>query len=208
MRLEHLDDTELRRMAGQEDTVDLRVDRRPITRGEEVMNSYGENLGDGRLLTEWGFLEQDSTGGSITFELEELGLGGQRWVNMSAKGWEVQLVQPGEDDDDPLLCLPPDDKPWNLDLDGEGTLSVNVWAVLFLGEAAEGDDAAVVKRSIEQLLRAWRAIGEDDCEGPVVLRKDVFMAVERVVAVLGSRLEILHGAEKPLEELFEQRDVS
>jgi len=210
-RLEHLDDDERRRIQATDDTVDLRVDRRAIRRGEEVLNSYGENLGDGRLMTEWGFLEEGSTGGSISFGLEELGPGGQRWVNMSARGWEVSLGKAGEEDDDPLICLPPDDKPWSLDLDAEGTLGVNVWAVAYLGVAAElrdGDDAEAVKRSLRELLGAWAEIGEDDCNGPVRISREVFTAVGRVTALFQTRLAALYAADKTIDQLFEQRDVS
>lgn len=208
-RLDHLEDDERRRIAITDDTVDLRVDRRTIDRGEEVLNSYGENLGDGRLLTEWGFIEEDSTGGSISFDLEELGPGGQRWVNMSARGWEVSLGGAGEDDDDPLLFIPPDDKPWSLDLDAEGTLSVNIWALAYLGvqDYTEAGDEAMTKRSIAELLKAWKEIGEDDCEAPVRMAAEVYGAVERVVALFETRLAALHGASGTIEQLFEQRQV-
>jgi hypothetical protein len=55
VRLEHLTLAEKSRIKNDDDTVDMYVEL-PVRRGREVMNSYGDGIGEARLLVEWGFV--------------------------------------------------------------------------------------------------------------------------------------------------------
>lgn len=55
LRLEHLGEHERMRVQGEVDTVDMYIESR-VRSGREVMNSYGDDLGEARLLVEWGFV--------------------------------------------------------------------------------------------------------------------------------------------------------
>ncbi|OCF36650.1 hypothetical protein I316_01903 [Kwoniella heveanensis BCC8398] len=72
-RLAHLGEREIERIGREEDSVDMRVER-PVVKGEEVWNCYGEGLGDAKLLVEWGFISGDFAGEGLTWNMEDLGL--------------------------------------------------------------------------------------------------------------------------------------
>lgn len=54
-RLAHLDPNARQTIGKGRDTVDMYVEW-PLRKGQEVFNSYGENIPDSRLLVEWGFV--------------------------------------------------------------------------------------------------------------------------------------------------------
>lgn len=54
-RLEHVSPAEVERIEHEPDTVDMYVEW-GVPAGREVMNSYGEKIGEARLLVEWGFV--------------------------------------------------------------------------------------------------------------------------------------------------------
>jgi len=205
-RLEHLSEKELKRLSTEPDTVDLRIDKRRIRKGEEVLNSYGDNMGDGRLLTEWGFVEEDSTGGVISFSVDELGTGAQKWMEMvqaGEMGWADQMVH----DDEQLIGPSPEERPLGLTLDTEGVMSVHIFAVLLLGQTTQNDNDTV-KRSVEELRNAWSASEEEDFEGPLEMTRTTFAAVGEAYKLLETRLASLNRSDLRMDDLYEMRDVS
>ncbi|WVQ98792.1 hypothetical protein IAU59_005923 [Kwoniella sp. CBS 9459] len=101
-RLAHLGEREIARIGREEDSVDMRVER-PVIRGEEVWNCYGEGLGDARLLVEWGFISGDFTGEGLTWGVNELvlGLGLVSGTDVgSARGDDGGEHDEDEEDDD------------------------------------------------------------------------------------------------------------
>ncbi|WWD15969.1 hypothetical protein CI109_100393 [Kwoniella shandongensis] len=156
-RLSHLGDWERRRVEHEVDTVDMRVERR-VGNGEEVWNSYGEGLGDGRLLVEWGFIGEEFVGDGLIWDLEDLGLGiakeegEEEWEDMLdqlGEGWNERNrkmdndTNPDVDDNDSddsddfdddhetLLCRQSRSNPHLLNLDQSGRISINLFAVFW-----------------------------------------------------------------------------
>lgn len=203
-RLEHLPDLERRRLAREEDTVDLRIDRQEVKAGEEVFNSYGENMGDGRLLVEWGFVEADSVGGNITFSPEELGMNTERWVQLLEDGLpNIEL----DDQEDRLVGPAPEDRPWSLALDTEGAICVTVIIGLTHGASSQSTPASLsdlhgVVKEIEQ-LNAVQSTGENAPVDPMTVH-----VIKGVVNLLSTRLAALFRPDLSIDQLFDLRDVS
>jgi len=179
-----------------------------IRRGEEVYNSYGENMGDGRLLTEWGFVEEDSTGGLITFDIEEMGAGARKWMQM-AQGGEMGWVDDIgiDDEDEQLIDLPPNDRPLGLTLDTEGVLSIHVFAIVYLDQPAL-QTGVTVRAAVEELRNAWMASEDENFDEPIEMKSSTFEAVTRIYQLLDKRLNSLNRSHLPMEDLYQLRDVS
>lgn len=206
-RLEHLSDKERKRLSAEPDTVDLRVDKRKIRQGDEVYNSYGDNMGDGRLLTEWGFVEEDSTGGIMTFSLEELETGTQQWMEMVQRGEMEWVDRLPVDDEEQLVAPPPDERPLGLTIDTDGVMSVHVFAIILLGRSTT-HTSDTVKRGVEELRSAWTASEDETFDEPIEMSRSTFDAVEQVYTLLGKRLASLNRSSLPMEDLYDLRDVS
>lgn len=200
-RLEHLPELEQRRLAKEEDTVDLKTDWNSVKKGEEVFNSYGENMGDGRLLVEWGFVEEDSTGGNVTFLPEELGNGVQPWQELL----EVHV----DEDEDRLIGQAPADRPWSLALDTEGAIGINVIAAIALGmvDTPIAAPSESIQQVVSEIESVWRKI-EDDEDVDASASLITISVVHFVVDLLEKRLTALFRPDLSLEQLFNMRNVS
>ena len=221
-RLEHLPETERQKLENEVDTVDLRVDRQCVDKGDEVLNSYGEKMGQGRLLVEWGFVEENSAGSNITFALEDLGgneLAQHAWTQLFEQDDWKEMLQGMEDTlgacediDDRLIRLSPD-RPDMFELDQNGQLSINAFAQLYFTlqlnqESKEaGPHIASIVRKIES---TWEATSKDMEDNPTggFLSDTVKSLVIGVVDMLDKRIGRMQRPGLPLDALFDMRDVS
>jgi hypothetical protein len=205
-RLEHLPSDARDRLETEVDTVDLRVDRRKVRLGSEVFNSYGENMGDGRLLSEWGFIEQDSIGGNVSFTLEELGRGGEMWMKMAEAGLINLTIDRGEGR---LIGPQPADRPWTLVIDVDGTISVDLFAIIVVGELANEEGMEeVVQQTVCQVESAAKTLDEeDDHPSTVSFNDSTAKVVEQIIRLVEGRLKALYKADVGLDELFTLQDV-
>lgn len=92
-RLEHLSHGIRKRIESESDCVEMRLERSVAAAGE-VFNSYGEGIGDARLLVEWGFVEGEFAGDGITWEVDEVLQPLQRDVRDEVRAiWEEVIAR-------------------------------------------------------------------------------------------------------------------
>jgi hypothetical protein len=70
-RLGHLNPITRARIQEEEDTIEMRAER-SVGEGEEIMNTYGKAIGDGKLLVDWGFVGGEYAGPGLEWDLDEL----------------------------------------------------------------------------------------------------------------------------------------
>ncbi|WVN85318.1 uncharacterized protein L203_100463 [Cryptococcus depauperatus CBS 7841] len=136
-RLRHLSETEIIKLGEEEDTIDMRVERR-VEKGEEVFNTYGQ-VGDGRLLTEWGFIGEEFADHGLTWYVEDVKTVMQAPL-VDSVDWEklfsqlLHWISASKLDtfDDSILCPPVLSCPNLLNLDQNGRVSVNVFFVFWV----------------------------------------------------------------------------
>ena len=167
----------------------MRVERE-IQEGEEVFNSYGD-MGDGRLLVEWGFVEEGFAGDGLTWEIDELGGHGRvksLWAELVERD-EFHLApktasssrhgkgprESGTDGEDErqeeegrLLSPTLENKPGLLNLSQSGEVSINLWAYTHLKQICEQEPGldieqaeSKIRRSADELETVWSRIQAD-----------------------------------------------
>jgi hypothetical protein len=230
-RLESLPKHERNRIESEPDYVEMRMES-TVRKGEQVFNSYGDSMNDGRLLVEWGFVEEDSAGGDLTFDLEA-DLGGDTaasevWGQLDAEGiLDDEAPDPGDqngDQEDRLInSNSGGSAPFRLNQDGQLSLGV-IAQVLFTlkpidpeGESPMHRAGECLKLLVRDLERAWACAQDDeaptetshDAQGEHVdlLDETARKVVARIVAVLDARLARMFRADLDLDELFTLRDV-
>ena len=202
-RLEHLPESELRRLESEPDTVDLRVDRRAISAGEQVFNSYGDDMGDARLLVEWGFVEEDSAEVRVSFDIDELGPGFRIWNDLHESVHRFASSAPPEHEDS-LIRLSTGDNIFEIDPDGK--FSIHLFASVLFGVLGPEKSSLRQLKSAAVYLERWAATEEIDrgsleAEGPMV---DTGRAI---LGLLDRRLGALYGGQGGIEQLFAEREV-
>ncbi|WVW83011.1 hypothetical protein I302_105027 [Kwoniella bestiolae CBS 10118] len=235
-RLLHLLPREISRIEEEEnDTIELRVERPLVeaggTGGEmEVWNSYGDNLGDAKLLVEWGFISEEYTGDGIMWDLEGLGLGLGRegmeevWemVDECARIMENDSVVSRNDEakdknEETLLCAQSEHNPRMLSLDQSGRLSINIFSMLWLNhsglsssEEEEGLNVPSLVRAIKAVEDLWRTInddGEADLARLEGIHDKMIRVVRGIIDLLNRRKKSMYRPELSPERLFEMRDA-
>lgn len=202
-----------------------------VRKGEQVFNSYGDSMNDGRLLVEWGFVEEDSAGGDLTFDLEA-DLGGDTaasevWGQLDAEGvLDDEAPNPGDqhgDQEDKLIASNPGvSAPFRLNQDGQLSLGV-IAQVLFTlkpidseGKLSTHQAGECLKLLVRDLERGWARAQDEapteislDAQGEHValLDETARKAVARIVEILDGRLARMFRADLGLDELFTIRDV-
>jgi len=226
-RLAHVDPHSREMMGREIDTVDMRSERM-VGCGEEVMNSYGKGIGDGRLLVEWGFLEGEFTGNGIEWTVAEL-LGDDSDEGRAMRGVFDEIIKRGivalelypdhdldldhdmEDDNEKLIGPPnttstkscdPDEPILNLNHNGQ--ISLNVWTALFLQSCRRASfeelETAIVS-SVTELETA--NIAPKPAMDPTTMS-----TCQKVITLLKQRLDGMYRSTMSMEELLDRRDVS
>jgi hypothetical protein len=202
-----------------------------VRKGEQVFNAYGDSMNDGRLLVEWGFVEEDSAGGDLTFDLES-DLGGDSaasevWGQLDAEGI-LDDEAPGPEDQygDPEAKLINSNSgvsaPFRLNQDGQLSLGV-IAQVLFTLKPIDPEGESPMHRAgeslrimVRDLERGWaRAQDEAPTETSLeaqgehvdLLDETAQKVVTRIVEILDGRLARMFRADLSLDELFTMRDV-
>lgn len=226
-RLAHVDPHSRVMMGREIGTVDMRSERM-VECGEEVMNSYGKGIGDGRLLVEWGFLEGEFTGNGIEWTVAEL-LGDESNEGRATRGVFDEIIKSGvvalelypdhdlhldedlEDDNEKLIGPPittstksgdPDGP--ILNLNNNGQISLNIWIALFLQScrrtSCEELESAIVS-SVTEVETA--NIAPKSAMDPTTMS-----ICQKVITLLEQRLDGMYRSTMSMEELLDRRDVS
>lgn len=213
-------------MGREIDTVDMRSERM-VGCGEEVMNSYGAGIGDGRLLVEWGFLEGEYAGNGMEWTIDEL-LGHDAVENTPSKRMFDEIIHRGvvalelypdhdldldedfEDDNEKLIGPPittssksgdPDEP--ILNLNHNGRISLNIWIALFLRcyrrTRVEDREAAIIS-SVAEVETA--NIAPKPAMDPTTMN-----TCQKVITLLKQRLDGMYRSTMSIEELLDLRDV-
>jgi hypothetical protein len=224
-RLESLSDFSRGKLEKEIDTVDM-VFEREVREGEEIWNSYGEGLGDGRLLVEWGFLGGEYEGEGITWEVEGICakedvvgawaeiIGGNDLAGTLSDNDKDEGAN-GQDEHDTLLYRPKTGKLETLALNHNGQISTSLFALLHIHTLSQTQDIAnvpsealieLVRGSIAKLEGAWEH--EDMKDRTEKLDRITLQTVDRVVKALEKRLSVYYRPEMTQDALFDLRDVS
>lgn len=199
------------------DTVDMRVERAVLS-GEEVMNTYGEGIGDSRLLVEWGFIEGEFAGHGLQWEIREVfGHGAAEeegvWRSVMARGAvsldlfpDYDMGDPDLDDEDGGgLVAPPDPKdPTMLNLDQDGRISLSLWVAVCLRHLPPMKPARLDATLVEA-YHQLESVADDSSRKSTSAH--ITAAIQNVVDILTARLNTLHRPEADVEELLDMRDV-
>lgn len=177
-RLEHVDPIARARLGDVVDTVDMYVEV-PVGAGEEILNCYGE-MGDARLLVEWGFVPEDGGEGEVcTFDVG-VGEGGD---GGGAERLEV------EEDEEALLF-----NSEKASINHSGQVSTTLFLGVYGGKDVVGD--------VRRLEEAWRDV---QAEKDVVLAPELRRTALMVCEILRERLKSMHRPELGVSELYDLR---
>lgn len=182
----------------------------PVLAGREVMNTYGEGLGESRLLIEWGFVpsndddaeegrDEPLTGEACTWEPEEI---------LTPTTKEIEVVEAAnsaasrlfdEDNDDSLLCRP---SRGAYHLNYAGQLSLRLFAVMYARHAP----LKYLVGDVRTLDDAWAEIqdGAEVYPLPAHLRA----VAHDLRTLFQKRMDAMHRPELGIGELYDLRDVS
>ncbi|KAK8869756.1 hypothetical protein IAR55_000324 [Kwoniella newhampshirensis] len=178
-RLSHLGDWERRKVENEVDSVDMRVERR-VADGHEIWNSYGEGMGDGRLLVEWGFISEEFAGDGLVWDVDEMGRReggdweeeldglGKEWKSRKGGGNDGDEVDDDDDgdgdkdndndndydndnDNEALLCGQSKSESHLLNLDQLGRISINIYASLWLDQTPKGDESSTSSTATNEI---------------------------------------------------------
>lgn len=212
-RLAHLHPNARARIDNELDTVDMYVER-AVAQGEEVMNSYGEGIGEARLLVEWGFVPSDTDDGDGEEEDEGFLGDGITWTlpelcdDERAAQW--QAMEEGDDVDVPAdegaLLAPRSAKNGVYHVNHVGQASVRLFGALWLshsGSHPNDDVRAGLKRAVRAAEAAWEAhVADDD---PLPLDSAVLDTIKSVVGLLERRRAALPAMS--VDELYAAREA-
>ena len=209
-----------------------------VSKEEQVMNTYGEGIGNSQLLVEWGFIQDDFHGKGICWDLVEV-LGSDMeslkevWRDVVDRGGVAMELFPDRDtrypndddagsesqsqsqsayeDDEIQLISPPYSKdPTLLNLDQEGRISLNIWIAVILKHLP------LAKRSLsnldDTLIASYRSLKDmtsETMDVPFVEPPPhLIKAIETIVHMLGIRIQELYRPDSDVIELLNTRDVS
>lgn len=195
-------------------------------KGEEVMNTYGEGIGNSQSLVEWGFIQDEFHGKGICWDLVEV-LGAdidnlhEVWKDVVDRGGVAMELFPDYDtrdlnidpydDDEIQLISPPCPKdPTTLNLDQEGRLSLNIWIAVILKHLPSSNrSVANVDDSIIASYRCLEEMTSGTIDVPFVEPpQHLLKAIESIVQMFDTRLQSLHRPDIDVFDLLNARDVS
>jgi hypothetical protein len=226
-RLAHVDPHSRQTMGEEIDTVEMRSERM-VQRGEEVMNSYGKGIGDGRLLVEWGFLEGEYAGQGIEWTLDELLEHTSEAEGSTVKEIYKSLIERGaialeiypdsdleadqemEDESEKLIGPPiksltksKDQDDPILNLNHHGQLSLNIWIALFL----HSHQSSPVEEFESRIVSSINTVELANIATQPSMDLTTLKTCRRVVSLLRERMEGMYKYSIPMEELLDLRDV-
>jgi hypothetical protein len=209
-------------MEREVDSVDMRSERE-VREGEEVFNSYGRDIGDSRLLVEWGFLEGEFAGHGLEWSLAELlsnsGRGKQGsgksikevWEDIVTRGGVALELYPDEDPDDDgqkLICPPittsSSDPEHILNLNHNGQISLNIWIALYLRFHSLPTYSEELEAGI---IKSVNALEMANISPNPTLDATSIATSRLVVNLLKGRSNGMYRPEVPMEALLDMRDV-
>lgn len=227
-RLGHLTDTCRSRIQSEPDSVDMRIER-VAGRGTEVMNTYGQGIGNSKLLVEWGFIQGDFTGQGVCWELLEVigedidNLHGT-WRDIVDRGAVARELFPDfdvrdpdagtdpqhEDEDLELICPPCPNDPSLLNLDQEGRISLNIWIAVIVKHLTLARRSAL--RVDDTLISTYRSLEGITCgqmDTPLMNRSGLLpKAIANIIQMFDTRLQSFHRPHTDVGDILNIRDVS
>ncbi|KAK6903011.1 hypothetical protein I204_07850 [Kwoniella mangroviensis CBS 8886] len=223
-RLLHLIPRDIQRIEDEpQDTIELRVERPIVKKGEEVWNSYGDGLSDAKLLVEWGFLGEEYTGDGLVWDLEDLHLKGE---GESEGYWELfdqalnnfiyQDSAEHEDEEERILCGRNEQHPRLLNLDQSGRISINIFSLLWLNqirsrrkgqENLKAEDLELLLQAIKQIESIWKiSIDEEYTDYDTLLIDDLVEVIQQLIDLLKKRIGKMYRCDSSEDALFKMRD--
>ena len=209
-------------MEREVDSVDMRSERE-VGKGDEVFNSYGRGIGDGRLLVEWGFVEGEFAGHGLEWTIDEVFANAERsenGVENTKAVWE-EIVRRGavalelysdddiDEDGEKLICSPVDDNDGStpvLNLNHNGQISLTIWIALYLSQRPAPTSATSTLET--ELVNSVNALEMANISPNPTLDPIITNTCRRIVSLLKRRREGMYRPEIPMEELLDLRDVS
>lgn len=221
-RLSHLSSSVGRKLAQEDDDVEMRAERR-IDAGEEVFNCYGELLGDCRLLVEWGFIAEEFVGEGMQWPLSEIIKDEIRFELYKELSTDQQLrdrifgetAKISPNDEEQLICPSSRIQPDLLSLTLSAQMSLNLFLALFVDsrdhERITYDEArSLILTNMDVLALVAPDQDDKECFFSHLRSTDIAGAlstVERAVALFDSRLASMYQPETTIEELLAALDV-
>ena len=197
--------------------MEMRVESE-VDPGEEVMNCYGQGIGDGRLLMEWGFVGEEFAGDGLVWEVNEIG-GDEAMRNMWTRLMNTDRistvaregVQEGPEHD-MLLCSPADGRSDLMNLNQSGELSVVLFGYLYLLDMNLTDIGfeevgSEIIKAVREVEMSWRRLHTAEPTCLASLPAKTIAPVGAVLDLLDKRLSRMNRPELTLDQLFEMRDV-
>lgn len=232
-RLAHLSQMEIARLKNENDNIEMRLER-PVRKGEEVFNTYGD-VGDGRLLAEYGFIGEEFADKGLTWEMEDIfpnsrelhfNITGQGWVDLCKQLSSVTCHGDGlsnwtegfGDVDDGLLCLQEPSDPGLLNLDQSARLSIVMFALCHLRVdqgAIPSDEHLIIEYFqyvtagvVPELARSWTELQQTGVIKTYQPSTTTIRTASFVYQLLQSRLNAMYKPQLSQAELLDFRDVS
>jgi len=209
-------------MEREVDSVDMRSERE-VGKGNEVFNSYGRGIGDGRLLVEWGFVEGEFAGHGLEWTVDEVfanaessenGLENTKavWEEIVRRRAVALELYPDDDiheDGEKLICSPVDDNDGStpvLNLNHNGQISLIIWIAIYLSQRPAPTSATATLET--ELVNSVNALEMANISPNPTLDPNITNTCRRIVSLLKRRREGMYRPEIPMGELLDLRDVS
>ncbi|WWC69386.1 uncharacterized protein I206_103325 [Kwoniella pini CBS 10737] len=191
-RLNHLNKKDISKIENDEkDTIELKVENIiNIKKNKEVWNSYGDGINDGKLLVEWGFINQEFSGEGLIWnfhqelnfiyknkieneneiEIEEI----SKLIDKVAQNKNLSNFDHYEDENERLLCEQSKLDKRLLNLDHDGKISINIFGWLWFYSSSsseypmsknldynEEENVKMLIKAVDLLERIWSVINHD-----------------------------------------------
>ena len=218
------------RLESEGNGVEMRAER-DIFQGEEVFSCYEEDVGDAKLLIEWGFVEgQGGTGGKgLSWNArdilhEDVVTG---WVMLLQRGTIEDGIIGGDYDDDDVkgerirhenqarfrLIGPADPEQFGLlNISPQLEVSINLVAAMYLCVAglSGSDDIEGAETSIVNIIREIErcsSLAQREGGKSIAVGHHTANVVQSIVKLLDSRLEGYHRSDLALDACRRMQDV-
>jgi hypothetical protein len=204
-------------MDSSRNTLDLTV-KTPFATGEEVYNTYGDNIGWAKMLNEWGFMDEtgDALGKGIMWDLKEILDPDLEDCEPRRKLWKSLCALDPPDMNPPgstLICdLEQEEVPRDsLYVSGDGQLSAPLfWASFAAGIRKEQLDSKSRKELVEIAKRSRQSFAdvEIDKRSWFDLNEDEKTHIQHLSQLIKKRKDRLWKSGSDLAELFDALEVS